>query len=131
MVPNYYKLWAEFYGADKFGGPCDAESLAKLEAEHGAFTEEEIQRALNGDDGIDPISSWNFDGAPKPLFDLAQEHERRMLDDKVRRWIDDEVSQEDTVMESEGEEDGGAMVSEVGDLDVDDFAFGEEACKEA
>lgn len=147
MVPDYYNVWAEFYGAERFGGPYDAAALAKLEAEHGAFTDEEIQRALNGDDGIDPISFWNFSGAPKPLFDIAQQHEKRILDDKVLEWIHQGAAQKDTAMESDGEDDGamtgevgdlgideedaGAMDSEVGDLDIDEVAFGEEACKDA
>lgn len=129
-VPNYYNLWAEFYGEDRFSGPYDAAGLARLEAEHGEITAQDIDSAINGDDGIDPISFWNFAAAPKPMLEIARQHEKRMVDDKVLGWNDDGVLEEGGGMELEDETTAVRNTDVVDVWVVDDIAFGEEACKE-
>lgn len=129
MVPNYYNLWAEFYGEDRFSSPYDAAALARLEAEHGEITARDIDSAINGDDGIDPISFWNFAAAPKPMLEIAGQHEKQIVHDKVLGWNDDGVLEEGDGMEVEDETTAVRNTDVVDVWVVDDIAFGEEACK--
>lgn len=59
-------LYMDIYGtvpAEKFVADCES------------LSDGEIDRALLGDDGVDPISFWNFPGAPKELLDLSRQQE--------------------------------------------------------
>lgn len=125
MAPEYYNLWARYYGHDKFTGPYSPAALALLEAEHGEITTEDIDTAIHGDDGIDPISFWNTPTAPKAMRDIAQQHEKRMVEDKVRDWMVDAA-----FARRKGKGKRGGAVAEVEALDVGDIAVGEEAFKE-
>lgn len=59
---------------------------APVEAESRAITVNEITQAMEGDDGMDPVSMWTFQGAPKQMQRHAQRMEQQMVAEKVAQW---------------------------------------------
>lgn len=91
------------YGHYNFGSPYYADTLARIQSEN-PITDEEIDRAMLGDNVIDPVSFWNFSGAPKSLLEIAQAHAKQMWDNKIQeRCADDNVA----VGDEHGEDDWG------------------------
>lgn len=121
MLPNYDAVWTELFGQRSFAIPwCDARtSDGPIGDYEGSITVEEIDRAMIGDDGIDPISFWKFPTAPKELFDLAHKEEKRILDDRIMAWEDR------CFVEGYDSEEDDCPV-----LNVEEVAFGEDAFRE-
>lgn len=124
MLPNYDSVWTELFGQRNFTIPwCDARtSDGHIGDYEGSITMEEIDRAMIGDDGIDPISFWKFPTAPKELFDLAHKQEKRVLDDRVMAWEDR------CFVERYDSEEDDCLVLPV--LNVEEVSFGEDAFRE-
>lgn len=127
-APEYYNLWAQFYSQDKFTGPYNPAALALLEAEHGEITTADIDGAIRGDDGTDPITFWNSASAPKAMQEIAQQHDKRIVEEKIRDW---KVEAEFTKRKGKGKRGAAVrMPVEVEALDVEEISVGEEACKD-
>lgn len=62
----------------------------------------------DGSDGIDPVSMWRFDGAPKAMRDMVDRDDeavKKMLKDRISLWAD-------SVQEPCGQGDGDCEVFE-------------------
>lgn len=128
LLPNYDDVWTELYREHSFREHnfaipwCDARTFDGPLSDHdGSVTNEEIDRVLMGDDGIDPISFWGFPGAPKELFDLARKQEKSILDNRILDWEDCCSGGDDA---DESEDHHGALPP---GLDMKEVAFGEDA----
>lgn len=124
MLPNYDTVWTDLYSQYHPAMPwCNSHTDdGPIDDYDASVTGSEIDRAMQGDDGIDPISFWNFRGAPKELFDLASEQERHILDDRILNW-ESRCSSDGT----DWEVDHGVVES---GLDVKEISFGEDAFQE-
>lgn len=124
MLPNYDAVWTELFGQRNFAIPwCDARTYdGPIGDYEGSVTMEEIDRAMIGDDGIDPISFWNFPTAPKELFNLAHKQEKRIFDDRIIAWEDR------CFVEGYDSEEDDCPVLPV--LNVKEVSFGEDAFPE-
>lgn len=127
ILPSDYNVWAEIYGHNNFGGVYDADTLGRIACEN-PITDEEIERAMLGDDDIDPVSFWNFPGSPEALLDIAQAHERQTRDNRIHEWCTDDAVD---LRELDVEADFWAIwEGDTSDFGDDEIVLGEEACGE-
>lgn len=120
IIPDYYHVWAEFYGLENVSDSNLPEAISRLQAEYDQSSNDDLDSVMTSDCGMDPI----FPGAPKGLLKIAQETAKQTLDNKILEWDTNAVG------ELGAEEDGndvGGEDDEEDELDVAEIAFGEEA----
>lgn len=128
IVPNYYHVWAEFYGLDNLSESNLPDALGRIEAEFDHSSEEGLDSAMSSDSEMDPIPAWNLPGASKGLLKIAQDTAKKNLENKIREWDTTAASDADyetDLSESSGE---GDSTGEDDELDVAVIEVGEEAC---
>lgn len=128
IVPNYYHVWAEFYGLDNLGESDRPDALGRIEAEFDHSSEEGLDSAMSSDSEMDPIPAWNLPGAPKGLLRISQDTAKKTLENKIREWDTTAASDreyETYLSDSSGE---GDLSGENDELDVAVIEVGEEAC---
>lgn len=120
IIPDYYHVWAEFYGLENVSVANLPDAISRLQAEYDQSSVDDLDSVMTSDCGMDPIVL----GAPKGLFKIAQDTAKQTLDNKILEWDTNAVGEE--VGEEEGNEVGGED-DEEDELDVAEIAFGEEA----
>lgn len=126
-LPNYNNVWSGMFG----NYPAHMYSNSNVSYELSgplSVTDSAIDRALDGEDGIDPevfcdpINWWNYPGAPPEMLAMVHLQAKMKRDEVILEW-------------DEGCRDGMEDVADMENqdvcmLDVPDVGFGETACPE-
>lgn len=120
-LPTYHTVWTGIFDTYPFD---QQRSIISYELE--SVTDSDMQRALNGEDGVDPEAFCNLMGwgsEPPQTLEMAYCEAKRRRDEVILEW-------------DEGCRDGvrcgtDVPVVEICLLDVPDVEFGETACLES
>lgn len=126
-LPSYNNVWAGMFGNNPFDHPAYSITSTEVSPAY-SVTASDIDRALAGEDGVDPqsycdpINWWNYPGAPPEMVEMAHQEAKRQRDELIFKW-------------DEGRRDGLEDVTDMETaesslLDVPDVGFGETAFPE-
>lgn len=126
-LPSYDNVWAGMFG----NSPFDQQAYSTINREPRpaySVTDSDIDRALAGEDGVDPesycdpINWWNYPGAPPEMVEMAHQEAKRKRDQVILKWDEGRRDGLEDVTDME--------IGEISLLDVPDVAFGETAFPE-
>lgn len=143
-LPNYYNFWAYFYYYDSSGGAFNMHVFEALVAAHEEISNNELDRAVAGDDGCDPIGFWAIPRGSPAMVEGLRRAERGILEWGIQEWDDHGVLEEDELHDSGNVQGYGGVVLDMARFSVDgrgyygnagglaldlpEISVGEEAC---